>query len=152
LFAAQPAKNSAKIVAKTKFFIFSPLTKCLGILSNLSFINRVKFERTANLKSRGKFDATVYAGERLSAAVQTVTPALMTSRLVAVVFASELLMAQLDSTPRLAPKGLNFLAWPHFLRILKSFLFLYVEARNDIRKTSKNVNLSKIKAFFAKLA
>ena len=57
MFAAQPAKNSAKIVAKTKFFIFSPLIKCLAILSNLSFINRVKFELTANLKGRVKFDA-----------------------------------------------------------------------------------------------
>lgn len=61
-------------------------------------------------------------------------------------------MTQRDSTPRLALKGLNFLAWPRFLRILKSFLFLCVEAQNDIRKKLKNVNLSKIKAFFAKLA
>ncbi len=108
MFAEQPAKNSAAIAAKTKFFIFSPLIKCLAILSNLSFINRVKFERAAKwikFKGRGKFDAAVYAGERLSAAVQTVTPALMTSRRVAVVFASELLMAQRDSTPRLPPNG-----------------------------------------------
>jgi hypothetical protein len=146
LFAAQPAKNSAKIAAKTNFFIFSPLIKCLAILSNLSFINRVKF------KSRGKFDAAFYTGERLSAAVQTVALALMMPKPVAVVFASVLFMVRRDSMLRLPPKGLNFLAWPRFLWILKSFLFLCVEARNDIRKKLKNANLSKIKAFFAKLA
>lgn len=68
LFAAQPAKNSAVIAAKTKFFIFSPLVKCLGILSNLSFINRVKFERAAKwvkFKDRGKFDSGLYTFDYL---------------------------------------------------------------------------------------
>ena len=64
MFAAQPAKNSAAIAAKTKFFIFSHLIKCLAILSNLSFINRVKFERAAKwikFKGRSKFDAPATA-------------------------------------------------------------------------------------------
>ena len=113
MFAAQPAKNSAKIVAKTKFFIFSPLIKCLSILSNLSFINRVKFELAAKrvkFKGRGKFDA--------------------------------------PSSAKIA----KFLSLAAFFTDFKIIFFLCVEARNDIRKTSKNVNLSKIKAFFAKLA
>ena len=37
-----------------------------------------------------------------------------------------------------------------FLSLVASFPFF--EARNDIRKKLKNANLSKIKAFFAKLA
>ncbi len=49
-------------------------------------------------------------------------------------------------------KRAKFLGLVAFLRILKSFLFLCVEVQNDIRKTLKNANLSKIKAFFAKLA
>ncbi len=69
--------------------------------------------------------------------VRTVAPVLMMLGHVAAVFASGLFMAQRDTDAPSSAKRAKFLGLVAFLRILKSFLFLRVEARNDIRKKLK---------------
>ncbi len=83
-----------------------------------------------------KFDAAVYAGERLSAAVQTVTPALMTSRRVSVVFASELFMARRDIDIVATAKRVKFLSLAAFLADFKIISFSFALKRETISARS----------------